>query len=279
VAKHKNGGARAEAQVLRALRAQVTRDEIVLTSVRISDPRDGDVEIDIIVLFPDLGAAIIEVKGGLVEYRDGQWTTSRGKYQRRIHPVEQARKGKHALRRYLDRQHEWTGPLLRSAWFVAMPSTNVTGDMGPEGNREHLIGPDDIDRIREQLRRVLGSPLNAEPLPSAGWEHDALALLLRSHNAPAPRRQRTRTVIIAVAGALVGLGGLAWWLAIGTPEAPADTVTVPSEAQCHPSYEPCLPVVEDLNCSDVRMAITVTGDEDPYSLDRDGDGRGCELYR
>ena len=48
---------------------------------------------------------------------------------------------------------------------------------------------------------------------------------------------------------------------------------------CHPSYTPCLPIVGDLNCPDVRAMgkapVTVIGPDD-YNLDRDGDGIGCE---
>jgi hypothetical protein len=50
-------------------------------------------------------------------------------------------------------------------------------------------------------------------------------------------------------------------------------------SSCHPSYSPCLPIVGDLNCPDVRdmgMApVTVKGPDD-YELDRDNDGIGCE---
>ena len=48
---------------------------------------------------------------------------------------------------------------------------------------------------------------------------------------------------------------------------------------CHPSYTPCLPIVGDLDCDDVRRMgkapVRVSG-SDPYRLDGDGDGWGCE---
>ncbi len=192
--RHSGSGTRAEDEVIAALRTQLEREEILLTGVRITDPREGDVEVDIIVLFPDLGAAVIEVKGGLVQYAAREWTTSRGSYRRRIHPTEQARKGKHALRRYLDRQPEWTGPLLRSAWFVATPQTPITGDMGPEGERSHLIGQGDLPQLRDRLRTVLASTLNTDPIPSPGWEQDALALLLRTQVTPVKGHRRRRNI-------------------------------------------------------------------------------------
>lgn len=47
---------------------------------------------------------------------------------------------------------------------------------------------------------------------------------------------------------------------------------------CEPGYRPCLPVVADLDCGDIADSmkpIHVTGN-DPYRLDSDGDGLGCE---
>jgi micrococcal nuclease len=53
----------------------------------------------------------------------------------------------------------------------------------------------------------------------------------------------------------------------------------PKASKCHPSYDPCLPIVGDLNCPDVRAMgkapVMVIGPDD-YNLDRDGDGIGCE---
>jgi hypothetical protein len=47
---------------------------------------------------------------------------------------------------------------------------------------------------------------------------------------------------------------------------------------CEPGYSPCLPRVDDLNCSDIpdsKKPIHVTG-PDPYRLDADHDGVACE---
>jgi len=47
---------------------------------------------------------------------------------------------------------------------------------------------------------------------------------------------------------------------------------------CQTGYSPCLPRVADLNCSDIpesKKPIRVSG-SDPYRLDGDGDGWGCE---
>jgi endonuclease YncB( thermonuclease family) len=60
---------------------------------------------------------------------------------------------------------------------------------------------------------------------------------------------------------------------------PTPTPTPPPTGNCHPSYSPCLPIVSDLDCADIRAMgvapVRVVG-SDPYRLDGDNDGYGCE---
>jgi len=60
---------------------------------------------------------------------------------------------------------------------------------------------------------------------------------------------------------------------------PAPAPAAPAAGNCHPSYIPCLPIVGDLDCPDVRAMgkdpVQVIGYDD-YRLDGDSDGIGCE---
>lgn len=283
---HKSTVTKVEKQLRDLLSEQLQPGEVLLTSIRITDPRDGDVEADVIVLFPDAGAAVVEVKGGLVEYSNGEWTTTAStRYSRRIHPTEQARKAKHALRRYLDRQPEWNRPLLRCEWFVAMPATEVVGDMGPEGHRDRLIGSNDLARLRECLRAPLLSSLNTDPFPADGWVDDVLTMLLRSGSGlveqpPSRTRRRWWVMAAGVGAAAAVLAGWGYLRAQQPAEAIPAGVVMSSAAvpgECAPGYEPCLPVVKDLDCPEIGKVVTVLG-PDPYGLDRDGDGTACESF-
>jgi endonuclease YncB( thermonuclease family) len=60
-----------------------------------------------------------------------------------------------------------------------------------------------------------------------------------------------------------------------TCAAPAASPAPTQGGGCHPGYTPCLPLVADLDCGDVTGPVHVTGD-DPYRLDADGDGTGCD---
>lgn len=71
-----------------------------------------------------------------------------------------------------------------------------------------------------------------------------------------------------------GMSGPIWPTTGAAEEGTAD-----SPPDCHPSYVPCLPVVDDLDCTEVRAMgaapVDVVG-EDLYGLDADHDGIGCE---
>ncbi len=54
-------------------------------------------------------------------------------------------------------------------------------------------------------------------------------------------------------------------------------------AECHPNYSPCVPIGSDADCAGgsgdgpiyVSGPVQIIGG-DPYQLDADGDGLGCE---
>lgn len=69
------------------------------------------------------------------------------------------------------------------------------------------------------------------------------------------------------------------------PATTSPTVTAVAESACHPAYGPCVPVASDVDCAGgsgdgpAYVAGPVTVLEigvDPYGLDADDDGVGCE---
>jgi hypothetical protein len=61
------------------------------------------------------------------------------------------------------------------------------------------------------------------------------------------------------------------------------TTAALAQQNCHPSYDPCVPIASDVDCAGgsgngpeyVEGPVRVIG-RDEYGLDRDGDGIGCE---
>ena len=68
-------------------------------------------------------------------------------------------------------------------------------------------------------------------------------------------------------------------LVVGLAFSAASAARNVSSSVCAAGYSPCLPVVADLDCDqtpDAKKPVRVTG-TDPYALDRDRDGLGCEI--
>lgn len=168
---------KSERLVIEAIRQQLRPGEMLIENLRLTDSQAGDVEIDVAVLVPDVGIAVIEVKGGQIEFRDGQWISRTGTGVRRIKPVEQARRGKHALRNYLLRQGVTGSYLAHTEWLIAMPHTVVDGDMGPEAVSEALIGSEEVPRAMEIVRARLAANSPGQMVLNASQIEAALTLL------------------------------------------------------------------------------------------------------
>ena len=276
---------RSEALVWEALRTQLQPGEVVLTGLRFSDVKYGDVEADMIVLFPDAGAVVLEIKGGDVSHSNGEYFVKSGRGTRRSHPFAQARKAKHALRRFLDRQPEWKQSLLRTEWMVVLPFMDLEGDIGPEGRRELIIDRSQLPALRDLMHAQITSPLNADPYPEGEWADTALTLLLR-YKSSRPQATRHRLFRAHRRGAIISsalLGvALAACLVLAVScagnRSPSNNPAPAISNGCNPNYAPCLPVSDDLDCTDIAEVVTVVK-EDPYGLDRDGDGTACESFR
>jgi len=168
----------AERVVFEAIRKDLGPDDALIHGQRFTDPRQGDIEIDITVFLEGVGLAVIEVKGGRVSYNNGEWISSAAHGQYKIHPTDQARKCRYALREFLTHSRKWSRGTLRDAWLVAFPDTDVDGDMAPDAPREVIIGRSDLSGALQRVRDQLNDPTNINRLSGAGWIDVSLDLLL-----------------------------------------------------------------------------------------------------
>jgi endonuclease YncB( thermonuclease family) len=150
----------------------------------------------------------------------------------------------------------------------------------PVGSRLRLVrdpGLDKVDRYGRLLRYVYRGRLNVN-----------LEMVRRGAAAPYFYRGdrgrfsgRLLTLAVAARRAHRGLWGACPGTRLQPDEAVASGTTGASDSgsgSCEPGYSPCLPVTGDLDCADIPASekpVHVTG-SDPYRLDANGDGLGCE---
>ncbi|MEO8106792.1 MAG: NERD domain-containing protein [Actinomycetes bacterium] len=133
----------AEEAVWAALRDQLPDHAVLVANIALND-RKGDCEADVAVLWPGVGIAVIEVKGGhITRDEDGSWVQVGGNGHRKsIDPVYQARRCRYALSSWIRQQTSISQ--LRMTYLVAFPYTHVDDDFAtPDCPRWRVL--DDLD--------------------------------------------------------------------------------------------------------------------------------------
>jgi hypothetical protein len=162
-------GHEAERAVWERLVAALPGDAVVCHSVQV---RDGaaEHEIDLLVLWPHVGIACIEVKGGLVSVDGGQWYQSDRNSRHRIKsPAAQAQSAMHGFRNMAG-QHLGTPLTSRIVYLAALPYTDVPRSWEMAGvPRSLILDRRDLDSLLDLAEAVRGA-IHAEAVG-----HSALA--------------------------------------------------------------------------------------------------------
>jgi hypothetical protein len=123
-------------------------------------------EIDLLVLWPGVGLAAIEVKGGRVRVQEGQWQQSGGPggWHRMKNPLAQSQSSMHAFKRSV--ADLGTALHSRFAYMACFPYTDVPADWAMGGcPRTLILDRSDLESPAAYIRRAIeeegsgGSPL------------------------------------------------------------------------------------------------------------------------
>lgn len=107
------------------LRDALRPQDTLIANYRLTDVTK-DHEADLVVVMPDVGVVVVEVKGAGIGLRDGRWTMVRDGAESPVDPVAQARDCRYALQRYVESDHRWverSRSQVRFAHAVVTPFT------------------------------------------------------------------------------------------------------------------------------------------------------------
>ena len=128
--------------------AALPDEATVIANQRLVD-REFDHEADLIVLVPECGVAVLEVKGGYVRY-DGEWHQG----DHTIDPVGQAHRVRYALRGYVEADPRWSRGRIAWAHGVVAPYSDFAHDFTtPDCPRWMLHDREDLHDIVGRIER------------------------------------------------------------------------------------------------------------------------------
>jgi hypothetical protein len=176
-----------ERKVWTRLRDQLRPADLLCANLRITD-QAKDHEADLVVAMPGAGVAVIEVKGGSVWHDGTSWQQDlRNGTSRRIHPVDQARGAKYALRGFVESDGRWKrarGSRIRWAHVVVLPGTELDGGFAlPDCPRWMVVGRDELDDLAGRLWDVLTTQETANRIADEA-DVELLGAILRGRGRP-----------------------------------------------------------------------------------------------
>ena len=152
-----------ERKVFESIVPLLSDDDAIFANLEISDPKEGDIEIDLVLLLKDYGCMVIEVKGAHITFDKGSWIQSDPSGSHKIDPAAQAKRNMYALRDYVTSR--WSQGVLRSDWIVAFPHSNVVDVRDPNLPVAKIIQKDGLEFSLKQIKNLLAN-IKTFPLPS-----------------------------------------------------------------------------------------------------------------
>lgn len=159
-----DGGA--ERVVWEALRDQLPEDVVLLADLRLL-VGTRECEIDLLIAWPGVGLAAVEVKGGHISRRDGSWFQGSGSKQHAIDPFGQVQHARHTLTTWASRRG-LRAARSRAVHLVAFPHTSIPSTWEiAEAPRDVIVGREDLGGIAGWVHRAIDRHGAGHAVPDA----------------------------------------------------------------------------------------------------------------
>lgn len=148
------GNLHGERMVLGHLRSLPDEAHVLVRLSILDDKTNLDREIDFLVLHPELGLLLIEVKGGRLTQAAGRWHRLHKDELQPLNesPEDQMHAQQYALLAFLMKQGGFVPQVTR---ILALPHMKITGDLAPDLPRSRVLDQEDLKSIGPSLRRAV----------------------------------------------------------------------------------------------------------------------------
>jgi hypothetical protein len=149
-----------EQQVVENLRDRLSDSWYIIPRLDVANPQHP-YEIDILIFHEGWGIAGIEVKGGRLEVKDGEWY--RGPHMLSPSPPRQAQDACYELRDKL-REHHDCFEYIEIQFSVALPDCDDVGNLTVGIVREQILFQEDLLNTKDRIHKLMLCKSNIRPL-------------------------------------------------------------------------------------------------------------------
>jgi hypothetical protein len=172
IPENPNFRSKSEEKVFFELNRTLSSDDVIICNFEFTDARDGDVEIDFILLIKNMGLVVIEVKGGHISFDGREWIQSDREGKREIYPAQQAKRQMYNLRDFL--RSRWSQGNIKSEWIVCFPDSQVRETYSPDLPINKIVDRDNLPFIVSTIKENLNKITNAASPTGIYWVEAAL---------------------------------------------------------------------------------------------------------
>ncbi|NLE97191.1 MAG: nuclease [Propionibacterium sp.] len=156
-----------ERDVWERLRDSLRPEDTLMANFRLTDTAK-DHEADLVVVMPEVGVVVVEVKGAGIGYDDDGWSMQHRGGREQVDPVAQARDARYALQGYVESDRRWADSSrspIRFAHAVVTPFTSLGIDFDlPECPRWMIHDKNDLADLAARLADIpLGFETHRRP--------------------------------------------------------------------------------------------------------------------
>ena len=184
VPKHPAWTTDSERVVWESLVRRAPDEWTIIANLNMSDA-EREHEIDLLVLMPERGIVVLEVKGASVWVEpDGTWRQLSQGRNKAIDPVRQVMGNKYAARAYVEQDPRWRGARVRWGHSIVVPySSFLEGFSTPDCPRYAVHDRADLDDLAGRLCDIASAQEGGHRAPTAE-DCDLLVEILAGRSLP-----------------------------------------------------------------------------------------------
>ena len=164
-----------ERELFAFLKGAIGENDALLANLRFTDPQNGDIEVDIVLILEGFGVVVIESKGGSISYDGQKWVQRDSSGSRSIDPQEQVIKNLYAVREFL--RHNWKYGNIKAEWLLSFSGSLIGRVQVPGLDRNRILDRAETNQALQRAKEILSANASRKIHRQPDWVAHAFETL------------------------------------------------------------------------------------------------------